>query len=83
MPKNLSKEDVKLLTDFGRRLRRLRKECDLTQDELEHKAKVHDNMIGRLERGERIPNFLQLIKISNALEIEISEFFSDPPEESE
>jgi len=83
MPKNLSKEDVKLLNDFGQRLRRLRKERGFTQDELEHKAKVHDNMIGRLERGERIANFLQLTKISNALEVEIAKFFYDPPDESE
>ena len=83
MPKKLSEEDVKLLADFAKRLRRLRKERELTQDELEHQAKVHDNMIGRLERGERIPNFLQLIKISDALEVEISAFFSDQSEESE
>lgn len=77
MPKKLSKEENQLLLEFGKRLRRLRKECGLTQDDLEHKAKVHDNMVGRLERGERIPNYLQLIKLSKALGIDVAILFHD------
>ncbi len=77
MPKNLSKEDAQLLKEFGFRLKRIRKEKGLTQDELEHKAGVHDNMVGRLERGERVANYLQILKISAALEIKPLKLFKD------
>lgn len=82
MPKDLSKEDIQSLTEFGQRLKHIRKEKGMTQDELEYKAGVHDNMVGRLERAERTANYLQILKISTALEIDPSQLFKDSPEKN-
>lgn len=75
MLKDLTKEEEQYLLKFGARIRRLRKEKGMTQADLVFEAKVHGNMIGRIERGERAANLLQLLKIAKALEIGIEELF--------
>ncbi|WP_431125470.1 helix-turn-helix domain-containing protein [Flagellimonas flava] len=75
MPKNLSKEEEQYLLKFGSNLRRLRDNRGMTQADLVYEAGVHGNMVGRIERGERAANILQLEKIARALELEISELF--------
>ncbi len=75
-------KDEKILREFGERLRRIRKEKELSQDELEDLAGVHGNMVSRIERGKRAANIIQIYKISEALKIDIVELFQDPPEET-
>ncbi|WP_421810164.1 helix-turn-helix domain-containing protein [Flagellimonas sp.] len=70
---DLTKEEEQYLQKFGARIRRLRKEKGMTQADLVFEAKVHGNMIGRIERGERAANLLQLRKIAKALEISMEE----------
>ncbi|GLU43648.1 helix-turn-helix domain-containing protein [Allomuricauda sp. NBRC 101325] len=71
MLKDLTKEEEQFLKKFGEQIRRLRKEKGMTQADLVFEAKVHGNMIGRIERGERAANLLQLHKIAKALEISV------------
>lgn len=75
MQKDLTKEEEQYLLKFGAQIRRLRKEKGMTQADLVFEAKVHGNMIGRIERGERAANLLQLQKIAKALEISVEELF--------
>jgi len=53
-----------ILQVFGRRLKALRKERKMTQEELADKLGLHNSYIGLLERGERIPSLLTLDKIA-------------------
>ncbi|SDQ06685.1 helix-turn-helix domain-containing protein [Flagellimonas zhangzhouensis] len=71
----MTKEEEQFLKKFGEQIRRLRKEKGMTQADLVFEAKVHGNMIGRIERGERAANLLQLHKIAKALEISVEELF--------
>ncbi len=75
MQKDLTKEEEQYLLKFGEQIRRLRKEKGMTQADLVFEAKVHGNLIGRIERGERAANLLQLQKIAKALEIRLEELF--------
>ncbi|MEC7770401.1 MAG: helix-turn-helix transcriptional regulator [Bacteroidota bacterium] len=75
MLEDLTKEEEQFLTKFGEQIRRLRKEKGMTQADLVFEAKVHGNMIGRIERGERAANLLQLHKIAKALEVSVEELF--------
>ncbi|MEW2921264.1 helix-turn-helix domain-containing protein [Flagellimonas marina] len=76
MQKDLTKEEEQYLLKFGEQIRRLRKEKGMTQADLVFEAKVHGNMIGRIERGERAANLLQLHKIAKALEVNLEELFA-------
>lgn len=75
MQNDLTKEEEQFLKKFGAQIRRLRKEKGMTQADLVFEAKVHGNLIGRIERGERAANILQLQKIAKALEISLEDLF--------
>lgn len=60
-------------------LRRLRVARGVSQDDLALSAEIERAYVGHLERGSRNPTVLSLEKLSNALEIHISELFREPP----
>jgi len=55
---------------FGRRLKVLRVERDLSQEELGEAAGMHRTFIGRLERGEAGMNVDRLPDLARALAVE-------------
>lgn len=76
MPNKLSKfskEEANYLRKLGERIRHIRKEKGITQVIFGEKAKVNHNLIGRIERGERVANIIQLLKICEVLEIDLLE----------
>ena len=67
----ISKQSI--LIKFGERVREIRKEKGLSQEELAHKADLHRTYIGMIERAEKNITLLNIEKIANALEIGINE----------
>lgn len=61
-----------VLIKFGERVRELRKEKKLSQEELSFKAELHRTYIGMIERGEKNITLINIEKIANALEISIN-----------
>lgn len=59
----------------GKRLRELRKQKSMTQEQLGEKAQLQSTYIGGVERGERNISLETLEKIMEALEIRPTEFF--------
>ena len=57
---------------FGKRLRKLRRERDLSQEELGFRADLDRNYIGGVERGERNPTLVNICRLAGALRIEPS-----------
>ncbi len=68
------KKDV--LKKFGEHLREIRIKQELSQVELAYKGNFDRNYIGMLERGERNPSLKNLIRLSEALNISLSELVS-------
>lgn len=66
-----SKENI--LIQFGKKVRDLRKERGLSQEQLAHFANVHRTYIGMIERAEKNITLLNIEKIAVALEVEIDE----------
>lgn len=64
------------LVKLGKIVREKRMQNNLTQSELSIRAKVDRNYIGMLERGERNPSYLSLLKIANGLEMSINELLT-------
>lgn len=58
---------------FGDNLSRVRREADVSQDELAARASVHRTEISQLERGLRIPRIDTLIKVAASLELNPAE----------
>ncbi|MFN3782495.1 MAG: helix-turn-helix domain-containing protein [Spirosomataceae bacterium] len=61
-----------ILSRFGLRLKGLRQERGLTQEQLAKLCGLHKNYIGMVERGERNPSLKNIEVIANAFDIPIS-----------
>lgn len=61
---------------FGERVRELRSERQLSQEELAHRAGMHWTYLGGIERGERNPALLNIAKIAMALEVPLADLFA-------
>ncbi len=69
MPKDLQKA-------VGRRVRELRTERHLSQEVLAHRARVHRNYVGYVERGERSITIETLARFARVLDVSLAEFFA-------
>lgn len=65
-----------LLKLIGIRIRDLRKERGLSQEQLGEKAGFHFSYIGGIERAEKNISILNLAKIASALQVHIGELFA-------
>ena len=61
---------------FAANLVRIRKEADLSQEELAIMASIHRTEISLLERGVRLPRLDTLIKIAASLEVTADELLA-------
>jgi len=60
---------------FGARLRQLRREADLTQEQLASAAGVSVDFLSLVERGINAPSFENLEKLARALGVTVRELF--------
>jgi transcriptional regulator with XRE-family HTH domain len=60
----------------GRRVRELRIERGLSQETLAHRARVHRNYVGYVERAERRITIDTLGRLAGVLDVSLAEFFA-------
>lgn len=60
---------------FGQRIKQLRRENGITQEDLAFTVGVDRSYMGFIERGERNPTLTIIEKIAKALKISLSELF--------
>lgn len=65
------------LQKFGNRVRSLRSSKGLSQEHLATLTGLHRTYIGGIERGERNVALLNIIKLSKALGVSLSELFEE------
>ena len=65
----------KIDIQFGARIAKLRKQLNISQEELAERCGVHRTYIGSIERGEKSPTLNTLAKFAKGLDVEIIEFF--------
>ena len=61
-----------VIKEFGKRLAKLRKELNISQEKMAFEVGVDRTYISLLERGLRNPTLKKLWKISNVLKISLS-----------
>jgi transcriptional regulator with XRE-family HTH domain len=71
---NASVQEAQL---FGRRLRDLRKERNLTQEALAEAADLSGNYISDLELGLKVPSLTILVRLSQALDVATPDLLAD------
>jgi len=72
MAKPISKEHQL----FGNRIKELRTQEGITQEDLAFKTGVDRSYMGFVERGERNPTLGKIIKIAKVLEVKVRDLFS-------
>jgi transcriptional regulator with XRE-family HTH domain len=65
------------LEKLGRQIRKIRKQNNLTQVDLEIKCGINNGDISRIENGRKNLEFLTIVKLAEALEVELSQLFSE------
>lgn len=68
---NVKNKDI--IKAVGNRIRQLRLEANLSQEDLANEAEIPISQIGRIERGENNPTISTLYVIADALKIELKE----------
>ncbi|WP_063565986.1 helix-turn-helix transcriptional regulator [Paenibacillus sp. O199] len=69
-------EDRKILKLVGARIKVLRKDKGLSQEALGEKGGFHFTYIGQVERGEKNVSLINLGKIAEALDVNVSQLFA-------
>lgn len=64
---------MKNINEFGARLRSIRQQRNLSQEELAFQCNMQASHIGQIERGQKNPTLDTLIKISNGLDMPLTE----------
>ncbi|MEO5645509.1 MAG: helix-turn-helix transcriptional regulator [Bacteroidia bacterium] len=64
-----------ILISFGEKVRELRKEKRLSQEELSFKSDLHRTYIGMIERAEKNITLANIEKIAKALGVDIKKLF--------
>ncbi len=77
IPSLQKSNERQILTQLGIRLKERRMELDMTISELAEKANLSESLISQIERGIGNPAFVTLVKLTQALEIETSDLFSN------
>lgn len=70
-----------MLTDFGGRVRSLRKERKLTTERLSELAGVSAGLISQIERGHGNPSFATLVQLAHGLQLPVGQLLQ--PDETE
>jgi transcriptional regulator with XRE-family HTH domain len=65
--------DIKLL--LGKNIRKFRKAKNWTQEQLGEQAEINYKFVGSIERGKQNPSITTLIRIAEALDVKLIEFF--------
>lgn len=59
----------------SKNLQRIRREKQMSQEDLAHRANIHQTYLSGVEGGKRNPSIGVLERIAKALKVDISEFF--------
>lgn len=66
-----------ILNIFGENVRKFRRLLNISQEELAHKADMHRTYIGMIERAEKNITLINIEKIANALEVNITDLIGN------
>jgi Predicted transcriptional regulators len=66
-----------VIVQISEKIKRIRKEKNLTLQDIADRAGVTKGLISQIENGRTIPSLLVLIQIIKAIEVDLDEFFNE------
>lgn len=63
---------INLAKNIGQKVKSLREDLDVSQEEFAHRAGIHVTNLSKLENGIRVPKVETLFKICEALKVPVS-----------
>lgn len=72
----MTEEDKQIVSCFAKQMRTCREARGISQEKLAELANLHRTYIGSIERSEKVPSLITIVKISKALNINISELIT-------
>ena len=70
----IDKKEKRYSKEFGKRIKELRKECEMSQSDLGGKAELEKTSIQRIERGYN-PTLKTIKKLADGLNVSMSKLF--------
>ncbi len=70
-------QHLPILRLFGNNVQKIRKQKNISQEQLAERAHVHRTYIGMVERAERNITLINMEKIANALDVEIADLLKE------
>jgi len=70
--KTRREEDLEIAAAFGERVRSVRLEAGMTQEQLAEAAGLHATFISNLERGYRVPTLPTVVRVARGLGEEVA-----------
>jgi transcriptional regulator with XRE-family HTH domain len=68
---------MKITEKFGNKIKEIRQELGISQEELSFRAELHRTYISSIELGKRNVSLVNIEKLAKALECEITDFFTN------
>lgn len=59
----------------SKNIQRIRREKELSQEDVAHRANIHQTYLSGVETGKRNPSILVVERIAKALSVDVSEIF--------
>ncbi len=81
MVKNVESLSNKIRLRIATNIRRLRRNQELTQEELAHRAKLALRHLQKIEAAEVNVTLDTLVKLAYALNVDVMSFLQEPPQE--
>lgn len=69
-------EDKNIVTRFAQNMKAYREAKGISQEKLAEYAKLHRTYIGSVERAEKIPSLVTIVKICKALNVDITDLIN-------
>lgn len=69
-------EEKQILSHFATQMRTCREAKGISQEKLAEFADLHRTYVGSIERAEKVPSLITIVKIAKALNINISELIT-------
>ncbi|HEY1602151.1 MAG TPA: helix-turn-helix transcriptional regulator [Pirellulales bacterium] len=71
------RQEAQIQSEFGKALRKVRMKVGISQEALADLAGIHRTYVGDVERGERNISLINMMRLSAALEVRLSQVVLD------